>query len=1128
SDANGEYTSILKISDPELDDSGVYWVEVNGPDYFTCSEGTSNSFSFSVKEADGPPTAEDVIYCLNDDAVALTATVNGDNLIKWYDADYNELGDTVIPPTNEAKTITYYVTQTKEYSTSNGYVVGCESDYTKVTVKILEKPEPISPEALEFEYCFGEEANEAISINPADGATINWYDSVDATSTIAPPIPNTSTAAVTTYYISQTFSYEGPVFCESDRTEVIVRVKDLPTVNVDITGSESTICLGSTVTLSATGAESYIWSEGEAELGTTANIDITPNTIGEHSYTVVGTTNGCTNSYDVTINVDDNSVAGTLDAPERICISGGSATLELTGTTGDIIRWEYKSASTSDTWTDVGDGNLAAERTFNNLTEDTSFRVTVQNGVCSEDTVEATIIIDELPLGGEALWSKNNERLFLTCVNPVSGYASSLELIGYVGEIAGWEYRGTSASSWTTINTTDPVLTPSQIEGAVSPGDETTVFRALLTNNSCTEGVYSETALVSVIQAEIKPTPVEVDKDVICIGETISLSSQTGYSTTGEKFEGGQFTEAGIKNKGWRFTNPSGGSNDYDAAANNGRADHWLKMNASGGEDGKVYTGTLPDYATASTIRWTSELNVNEKFALVTGDNVSLMETPVFSLNGMDEAIFTWDQGYNLSAGATITVEISTNGGANYNTVLYTLTSDGTEEIGSSGNYLDFGGGTHQSRPKNKMEIDLGDYIGQSNLRVRFNYEGVRDGDVWAVDNIKVPEGPQDILLQWYYDEDLEDETNTLEEIGEVNQNTVSFIPRKIGWNDFEVQTRIILDSNGDQCQSIDNFERIRVWAFDEYTTTTEAIIGTCGSSSVTLNASVYATTQAKNITEYPTLDGYVGSWKVSDLNGNEVTTGFTFTNQDDTSVLEPINDPNAIFEADDLGSYRFEWILTPTAVDENDILIDNSGCPPIVNNNEVTLIECTTLDFDGVDDYVDLDNNYTGNYFIEAWIRPFARPLPEGGNTNPNTGSIISGAGFDISMDKISAYFTADDKWHHIAVSNNGQLYIDGIDRGSITITSSGSNRTLIGARWNTTAKTTENHFSGWIEEVRIWNTAPTPKQLRFMMNQRLKLDASGTVVNPLQGETVPNLFIDNLSSYHTDGTHNLDAENV
>ena len=90
------------------------------------------------------------------------------------------------------------------------------------------------------------------------------------------------------------------------------------------------------------------------------------------------------------------------------------------------------------------------------------------------------------------------------------------------------------------------------------------------------------------------------------------------------------------------------------------------------------------------------------------------------------------------------------------------------------------------------MTFDLGSYIGESNLRVRFEDRGVRLGDVWAVDNIKVPEGPQDVLLQWFYD-DKDMATEILEQIGVDNQNTVSFTPRKIGWNDFEVKTAFVV-----------------------------------------------------------------------------------------------------------------------------------------------------------------------------------------------------------------------------------------------------------------------------------------------------------------------------------------------
>ena len=133
----------------------------------------------------------------------------------------------------------------------------------------------------------------------------------------------------------------------------------------------------------------------------------------------------------------------------------------------------------------------------------------------------------------------------------------------------------------------------------------------------------------------------------------------------------------------------------------------------------------------------------NKGFALVSGDNTSTMETNVFALDGMDSGILTFDQAYNLTDGASIEVLISTNGGNTY-TSLYTNKNDP-----SSGNYDDFSFGTPSSRPENKIEIDLGNYIGQNNLRIKFSFVGARNGDVWALDNIIMPDGPQNVGVLW-------------------------------------------------------------------------------------------------------------------------------------------------------------------------------------------------------------------------------------------------------------------------------------------------------------------------------------------------------------------------------------------
>jgi large repetitive protein len=52
--------------------------------------------------------------------------------------------------------------------------------------------------------------------------------------------------------------------------------------------------------------------------------------------------------------------------------------------------------------------------------------------------------------------------------------------------------------------------------------------------------------------------------------------------------------------------------------------------------------------------------------------------------------------------------------------------------------------------------------------------------------------------------------------------------------------------------------------------------------------------------------------------------------------------------------------------------------------------------------------------------------------------------------------------------------LYIDGIYKGNAPTGNGGGTRTSIGAKWTSADVAATDHFSGWIEEVRIWKNAP------------------------------------------------------
>jgi hypothetical protein len=57
------------------------------------------------------------------------------------------------------------------------------------------------------------------------------------------------------------------------------------------------------------------------------------------------------------------------------------------------------------------------------------------------------------------------------------------------------------------------------------------------------------------------------------------------------------------------------------------------------------------------------------KFAIAAGANNTTMETPVFSTIGMSSVNLSFWQAFNLNAGTSVKVEISTDGGNTYQSV---------------------------------------------------------------------------------------------------------------------------------------------------------------------------------------------------------------------------------------------------------------------------------------------------------------------------------------------------------------------------------------------------------------------------------------------------------------------------
>src|SRR5574343_1321657 len=112
--------------------------------------------------------------------------------------------------------------------------------------------------------------------------------------------------------------------CRSTRT-VTVNVTPTPTLNT--TASPTAICVGSSATITATGATNYTWTPGGA---TTPSVVVTPTT--STTYTVRGANGACVSTRTIILIVNPNPTVTAIANPTAIC-SGSSATLTAGGAT---------------------------------------------------------------------------------------------------------------------------------------------------------------------------------------------------------------------------------------------------------------------------------------------------------------------------------------------------------------------------------------------------------------------------------------------------------------------------------------------------------------------------------------------------------------------------------------------------------------------------------------------------------------------------------------------------------------------------------------------------------------------------------------------------------------------------
>lgn len=251
-----------------------------------------------------------------------------------------------------------------------------------------------------------------------------------------------------------------------------------------ITGGNISVCTGSnSVTLTLTGLTGTV-ARWESSLdnfltaGTTISNTTTTNTVTNITTTtyyraVVNTASGCsslaTSSTPIYVNT---TVAGNIVAANNSICAGASASFNLYGNTGSVVKWQVSTSSTfASAVTDISNTTTALNYTLGSVGT-YYFRASVQNNGCGSAVFTPgyaiTVVSGTSPIGGSISSGEH-------CSGTNSG---TLTLTGYTGTIQKWQYSTDGGIIWTDVANT----TASQAYSNITANR---LYRAQLTNGSC-------------------------------------------------------------------------------------------------------------------------------------------------------------------------------------------------------------------------------------------------------------------------------------------------------------------------------------------------------------------------------------------------------------------------------------------------------------------------------------------------------------------------------------------------------------------------------------------------------------------------------------------------------------------
>jgi gliding motility-associated-like protein len=345
----------------------------------------SGLYALTVTDANGCTATSAAIPVTANVLPVVTATANGaTTFCAGGSVTLTATGATTYVWSNGATAPSITVSTTGNYSVNGTNIAGCTATSNAIAVLVNALP-TASISTSGSTACLGT----TVTLTATGGSTYAWSNN----STIA----TINVTAANTYTVIVT-SAAG---CSSTASETVIFNAN-PAVVINTNGP-SVFCVGSSLTLTATGGTNYVWSNGDQGASTTVNQS------GNY-YVLVTNAAGCsTQSSVVSVTVNNNPVVAAITGANAVCEGG---TILLTSATqGGVWSAANNFIANIDgsghvTGLNAGSTTVTYSVTINGCTASTSAQVSVLNNPVTP-TITASGTTTLCPGGTVVLFASN-------------------------------------------------------------------------------------------------------------------------------------------------------------------------------------------------------------------------------------------------------------------------------------------------------------------------------------------------------------------------------------------------------------------------------------------------------------------------------------------------------------------------------------------------------------------------------------------------------------------------------------------------------------------------------------------------------------------------------------------------